>query len=160
MAVGVIGIELFQTSTQGTLQQGESLSLRNYTVTYQSLAQFDHIDGRNVARAVMTVERDGRYLGELYPRRDYYYDSQQAMTIPGVRSTIEDDIYILLVDWEPVSIQSATFRIYHNPLMNWFWFGGLIFMLGTLIAAWPEREAEVVRARVPVKPIVPKRSRT
>jgi cytochrome c-type biogenesis protein CcmF len=66
MAVGVIGIELFQTSTQGTLQQGESLSLRNYTVTYQSLAQFDHIDGRNVARAVMTVERDGRYLGELY----------------------------------------------------------------------------------------------
>jgi cytochrome c-type biogenesis protein CcmF len=93
-------------------------------------------------------------------RRDYYYDSQQAMTIPGVRSTIEDDIYILLVDWEPVSIQSATFRIYHNPLMNWFWFGGLIFMLGTLIAAWPEREAETVRARVPSKPIVPKRSRT
>jgi cytochrome c-type biogenesis protein CcmF len=160
MAVGVIGIELFQTSTQGTLQQGESLSLRNYTVTYQSLAQFDHIDGRNVARAVMTVERDGRYLGELYPRRDYYYDSQQAMTIPGVRSTIEDDIYILLVDWEPVSIQSATFRVYHNPLMNWFWFGGLIFMLGTLIAAWPEQEAEAVRARVPGKPIVPKRSRT
>jgi cytochrome c-type biogenesis protein CcmF len=160
MAVGVIGIELFQTSTQGTLQQGESLSLRNYTVTYQSLAQFDHIDGRNVARAVMTVERDGRYLGELYPRRDYYYDSQQAMTIPGVRSTIEDDIYILLVDWEPVSIQSATFRVYHNPLMNWFWFGGLIFMLGTLIAAWPEQEAEAVRARVPSKPIVPKRSRT
>jgi cytochrome c-type biogenesis protein CcmF len=110
MAVGVIGIELFQAETQGTLRQGESLSLRNYTVTYQSLAQFDYEDGRNVARAVMTVERNGRYLGELYPRRDFYYDSQQAMTIPGVRSTIEDDIYILLVDWEPVSIQSRYFQ--------------------------------------------------
>jgi cytochrome c-type biogenesis protein CcmF len=44
--------------------------------------------------------------------------------------------------------------------MNWFWFGGLIFMLGTLIAAWPEQEAEAVRVRVPSKPIVPKRSRT
>jgi cytochrome c-type biogenesis protein CcmF len=31
MAVGIIGIELFQTETQGTLRQGESLTLRNYT---------------------------------------------------------------------------------------------------------------------------------
>ncbi|MEN4100326.1 MAG: cytochrome c-type biogenesis CcmF C-terminal domain-containing protein, partial [Anaerolineaceae bacterium] len=147
MAVGIIGIELFQTETQGTLRQGESLTLRNYTVTYQSLAQFDYHDGRNVARAVLTVERNGQLLGELYPRRDYYYDSQQAMTIPGVRSTIEDDIYVLLVDWEPVTIQSATFRIYHNPLINWFWIGGFVFVLGTLAAAWPDREPEPVRAR-------------
>jgi cytochrome c-type biogenesis protein CcmF len=158
MAVGVIGIELFQTETQGTLRQGESLTLRNYTVTYQSLAQFDYQDGRNVARAVMTVERDGRFLGELYPRRDFYYDSQQAMTIPGVRSTIEDDIYILLVDWEPVSIESATFKVYHNPLMNWFWFGGFVFVLGTMVAAWPDRDPEPVRAHAP-KRVVVKRSR-
>jgi cytochrome c-type biogenesis protein CcmF len=158
MAVGIIGIEMFQAETQGTLRQGESLTLRNYTVTYQSLAQFDHPDGRNVARAVMTVERDGRYLGELYPRRDYYYDSQQAMTIPGVRSTIEDDIYILLVDWEPVSIQSATFKVYHNPLMNWLWFGGFIFILGTMVAAWPDQDREPARASVPSRVAV-RRSR-
>jgi len=159
MAVGVIGIELFQAETQGTLRQGESLTLRNYTVTYQSLAQFDYPDGRNVARAVMTVERNGRYLGELYPRRDFYYDSQQAMTIPGVRSTIEDDIYILLVDWEPVSIQAATFKVYHNPLMNWFWFGGLVFALGTLAAAWPDRDPEPARAALRGRAAV-KRSET
>lgn len=157
MAVGIIGIELFQTETQGTLRQGESLTLRNYTVTYQSLAQFDYHDGRNVARAVLTVERNGQLLGELYPRRDYYYDSQQAMTIPGVRSTIEDDIYVLLVDWEPVTIQSATFRIYHNPLINWFWIGGFVFVLGTLAAAWPDREPEPARARA-AAPVTVKRS--
>jgi cytochrome c-type biogenesis protein CcmF len=27
-------------------------------------------------------------------------------------------------------------------LVNWLWFGGLVFILGTLIAAWPDKEPE------------------
>ena len=71
------------------------------------------------------------------------------MTIPGVRSTIEDDLYVLLVDWQPISADGATFKVYHNPLVNWLWFGGLIFILGTMVAAWPDRdpEGEAVRRR-------------
>lgn len=140
MSLGIIGIEVFQTETQGTLPQGGSLTLGEYTVVYDSLAVFNTNDGRNVARAVMQVYKEGNYLGELYPRRDFYFESQQPMTIPGVRSTWEDDLYVILVDWQPVSIQSATFKVYHNPLVNWLWSGGLVFILGTLIAAWPEKE--------------------
>jgi cytochrome c-type biogenesis protein CcmF len=147
MAIGIIGIEVFQTETQGTIAQGEQMSLGDYTISYNSLAVFDTEDGRNVARAVVSVDKDSRYVGELYPRRDFYYESQQPMTIPGVRSTWEDDLYILLVDWQPVSTQGATFKIYHNPLVNWLWLGGLVFILGTLIAAWPDRDPETMQVR-------------
>ena len=146
MAIGIIGIEVFQTETQGTISQGEQISLGDYTVTFDSLAVFDTADGRNVARAVVGVSKDGQVVGELYPRRDYYYESQQPMTIPGVRSTWEDDFYILLVDWQPISSAGATFKIYHNPLVNWLWLGGFIFILGTLVAAWPDRDPE--RSRI------------
>jgi cytochrome c-type biogenesis protein CcmF len=125
MAIGIIGIEIFQTETQGTISQGEQLSLGNYTITFDSLSDFNTEDGRNVARAVVSVFNDGQYAGELYPRRDYYYESQQPMTIAGVRSTMEDDLYVLLVDWQPLSTTGATFKIYHNPLVNWLWLGGL-----------------------------------
>lgn len=148
MAIGIIGIEMFQTETQGTIPQGGQLTLGRYTMTYDSLANFDYKDGRNIARAVVSIYKDGRYVGELHPRRDYYYESQQQMTIPGVRSTLEDDFYVLLVDWQPISAASATFRIYHNPLVNWLWIGGLVFILGTLVAAWPDRDPELVRVRV------------
>lgn len=148
MAVGVIGIEIFQTETQGTISQGEQISLGNYTIRYDSLATFDTPDGRNVARAVVSVFRQGEYVGELYPRRDYYYESQQPMTIPGVRSTWEDDFYILLVDWQPVSTIGATFKVYHNPLVNWMWLGGFVFILGTLLAAWPDRDPEHASMRI------------
>jgi cytochrome c biogenesis factor len=32
----------------------------------------------------------------------------------------------------------ATFRVFLNPFINWVWAGGLIFVTGTLIAAWPD----------------------
>jgi cytochrome c-type biogenesis protein CcmF len=153
MAIGIIGIEIFQSETQGKISQGEQLKLGRYTVTYDSLAEFDTPDGRNVARAVVSVARDGKPVGELYPRRDYFYEAQQPMTIPGVRSTWEDDFYILLVDWEPISLSSATFKIYHNPLVNFLWLGGFIFILGTLVAAWPDRDPEV--QKVPARRAVP-----
>jgi cytochrome c-type biogenesis protein CcmF len=147
MAVGIIGIEVFQTETQGTIPQGGQLSLGDYRMEFRQLNVFDHTDGRNVARAVVDVYKNDQYVGELYPRRDYYYESQQPMTIPGVRSTIQDDFYVLLVDWQPISTQGATFKLYHNPLINWLWFGGFVFIFGTMVAAWPEREAEPAASR-------------
>ena len=70
------------------------------------------------------------------------------MTIPGVRSTMEDDLYVLLVDWQPVSADGATFKIYHNPLVNWLWLGGFVFILGTLLAAWPDSDPETRPVKV------------
>ncbi len=142
MTLGIIGIEIFQAETQGTLAQGEQLTLNRYTMIYESLSQFDTQDGRNVTRAVVSVFRDGKYVGELYPRKDFYYASQQPMTIPGVRSTLEDDFYVLLVGWESIGLSGATFKVYHNPLVNFLWIGGLVFILGTMVAAWPDREPE------------------
>lgn len=142
MALGIIGIEMFQTETQGTIPQGATLSLGAYTVKFDSLAVFDTNDGRNVARSVLSVYKNAQYVGELHPRRDFFYESQQPMTIPGVRTTMEDDLYVLLVDWQPVSTEGATFKVYHNPLVNWLWLGGIVFILGTLVAAWPDRDPE------------------
>jgi cytochrome c-type biogenesis protein CcmF len=155
MALGVIGLEIFQTETQGTIPQGQQLALGNYSIRYDSLATFDTPDGRNVARAVLSVYKNGKYVGELHPRRDYYYESQQPMTIPAVRSTLEDDFYVLLVDWQPISSQGATFKIYHNPLVNWLWLGGFVFIFGTMVAAWPDRDPESSRLHARQRSYVP-----
>jgi cytochrome c-type biogenesis protein CcmF len=154
MAIGILGIELFQVETQGTVQQGETLALANYELRYKEIAQWDDLpSGVNYRRAVLDVYQDDEYLGQLAPRIDYYYDSQQNMTIPGQRSTMKDDLYVLLVDWEPVSAAGATFKVYVNPLVNWMWLGSLLFLVGVVIAAWPEKEVErvAVRARAGVQ---------
>jgi len=146
MALGIIGIEFFQSETQGTLAEGQSLSLASYTLTYDDLDVFDTPDARNVARAVVSVSKDGALLDELYPRRDYYYESGQPVTIPSVRSTLLDDFYVILVDWKEVSSEGATFKVYHNPLVKWLWIGAWVFVVGVTAATWPskkEREISV-----------------
>ncbi len=148
MALGILGTQIYQTQTQGTLAAGESLNLGGYQITYKSLAQFPYTDERTITRAVVSISRDGKPLGEVYPRQDFY-PGQQTMTIPGVRSSVEGDVYVLLVGWEPISSQGATFKVFNNPLINWLWFGAFVFIFGTLIAAWPDREPGPVQARVP-----------
>jgi cytochrome c-type biogenesis protein CcmF len=154
MALGVIGIEMFQTETQGTIPQGGQLKLSGYTLTYKDFAEFETDDGRDVARAVVSIAKNGQPFGEVYPRRDFYIESQQPMTIPGLISTPEDDLYVLLVDWQPISAQGVTFKIYHNPLVFWLWIGGIVFILGTMVAAWPDRDPEVEKVRVPARLVV------
>ena len=148
MAIGILGIELFQTETQGRVAAGESLNLSGYTVQYREIASWDDNGaGVNYTRAVVDVYENGIYLGQLVPRKDFYFESQQSMTIPGQRATMRDDLYILLIDWEPATMEGATFKIYVNPLVNWLWLGSLLFLAGITIAAWPEKDPEHVTVR-------------
>jgi cytochrome c-type biogenesis protein CcmF len=139
MAVGVIGIQVFQTQTQKTLGVGQEIKISGYTLRYDSLAQFPYVDGRQVTRAVLSVFRGGKLLGELHPRYDLYPDGQ-PMTIPAIRSTLADDLYVVLVNWENISTAQTPFKVYHNPLVNWLWIGSMLFVLGYVVAAWPDKE--------------------
>lgn len=144
MGVGIIGIEFFQTQTQSLLKQGETIDLSGYTISYNDLQINDTPDGRNVAKAEMTITRNGRELKTVYPRIDYYYDSDQAVTVPGLRSTLADDLYVILIDWEPVTSEGATFKVFRNPLMNWLWIGSIIAVFGTLLALWPAKNRKLI----------------
>ncbi len=149
MAIGILGIEVFQMETQGTVAAGERLNLADYTIEYREIASWDDRGaGVNYTRAVVDVYKNGAYLGHLAPRIDYYFDSQQNMTIPGQRSTLRDDLYVLLVDWQPASSIGATFKIFVNPLVNWLWIGSLVFFVGVLFAAWPDKDPADERVHV------------
>ncbi len=150
MGIGIIGIEYFQLETQRTLAAGESLSLGRYTMVYESVAIFNTNDGRQVARATVTVkDQQGRVVATLHPRQDYYIRDQQPMTIPGVHSTWGSEFYVLLVSWRPITAEGATFKVYYNPLVKWLWASPWIAIAGALLAAWPETRRR--RATAPAR---------
>ncbi len=147
MAIGIIGIEMFQTETQVSMSRGQKIEFSGYTIEFKDFYSFKYEDNRWVNRAEMNIYRDGQFLTMLAPRYDVYPDGQ-PMTIAGVRSTMIDDLYIILVNWEQGSADLAPFKIYHNPLVNWLWLGSYLFIVGTLIAAWPDKDPESLPARV------------
>ena len=52
---------------------------------------------------------------------------------------VSEDFYVILVGWEQVGQDQATFKVYLNPLINWIWAGSILLILGTLIAMWPRK---------------------
>jgi cytochrome c-type biogenesis protein CcmF len=141
IALGVLGTQLFQQETQGTLARGESMELGGFEITYNGLVDRPGAGELVYIEADLSLRRDGKLLRTLKPRRDLYTNSGQTMTIPATRSTISEDVYVILAGWEGGGEQ-ATFKLYVNPLVNWLWFGGLLFIVGVLVAAWPDAEAE------------------
>jgi cytochrome c-type biogenesis protein CcmF len=140
MGLGVIGSTLFQQETQQTLTVGESLTIGDYEMRYD---RFDggqiSQDGRILDIANVTVLRNGREVAELRPRRDFFPGNQDmnTMTIAGSHSTLENDFYVLLVGWEQITQETATFKVYVNPLVNLVWWGSFILIVGTLFSTWP-----------------------
>ncbi|MEZ4517217.1 MAG: heme lyase CcmF/NrfE family subunit [Chloroflexota bacterium] len=140
MAFGIVAVELHQQTTQVRLLSGESLTLGRYEMVFNSVSRYDGADDLQITEADVDVYKDGEFVKKLTPRIELYTRTMQPMTIPSSNSTITEDFYTILVNWEPTSANAATFRAYLNPLMNWIWAGGIVFILGTLIAAWPESE--------------------
>ena len=141
IAMGVVGTNFFKVETQRNLKVGESFVLSSpftgdYTLTYGGLRTLaSPADVESVA-ATLTVSRAGQPIGELQPTHDYYIPQQQPMTIPAIRQNLAEDVYVIVAGWEGNG-DSATFKAYVEPLVNWLWIGGLVFVLGTAIAAWP-----------------------
>jgi cytochrome c-type biogenesis protein CcmF len=137
IALGVIGDGYFKNETQGSLAPGESLELDGYTLRFDGLRDYPGSDGREVVEASTALFKDGEFIGQLKPRRDFFVVQEQPVTVPAVYSTPGADVYVLLVGWEGDQHDLTTFKMYLNPLINWVWAGGLAMILGTLIAAWP-----------------------
>lgn len=155
MAFGVIGTEFYQEQTQIRLATGESVTLGRYSMTFNGMRQYAGADDLMITEANLSLYENGRLVKTLTPRNELYTRTRQPMTIPDLRATIGEDFYVLIVNWEGFSANAATFRAYLNPLINWVWAGGVIFIIGTLIAAWPDVVDEKVKAAAKLPALQP-----
>jgi cytochrome c-type biogenesis protein CcmF len=142
IALGVIGTQFFQVETQRNLAVGESLTITSpltgeFVLTYKGLESLPAPDDVNRTGATLAISQGGRAIGEMNPTHDFFIPQQQPMTIPAIRYSLTEDLYVIVAGWEDGGA-TATFKAYVNPLVNWLWIGGLVFILGTAVAAWPD----------------------
>ncbi len=142
IGLAFIGDANFKQETQVALARGESLTIGDYSLRFDNLRAYSGTDGREVLEASTSLFKNGEFIRELRPRRDYFVVQQQPSTIPAVYSTPGADVYVLLISWEEIGLNSSTFRVYINPLINWAWAGGFTLILGTLVAAWPQTASQ------------------
>jgi cytochrome c-type biogenesis protein CcmF len=142
IGVAVIGNEFYQQTTNVTLAQGQSAELGGYELVYTGLESQREANRTEVgARLMLFDARSGDMLGSVLPRRNLYDKTpDQPTSEVGLRMTPIEDVYVVLNGWEEQGA-TATFTIYVNPLTLWMWLGGVVLVIGTLIAVWPHPAA-------------------
>jgi cytochrome c-type biogenesis protein CcmF len=76
----------------------------------------------------------------VVPEKSYHWVMESPwVTEVAIRSSLKEDVYIILASLEEDGL--AGFEIIINPLVSWIWIGGCVLLLGTVMAAWPQKRA-------------------
>jgi cytochrome c-type biogenesis protein CcmF len=137
IAIGVVGSSLYNVEKEATLIPGESMTINKYTLTYDNIDQYE-TESKGVITATLSIYNQDKFVGTLTPEKYFHRSYEQPVTEVAVRSTLIEDLYVILVDSDANG--TTAFKVLINPLVNWIWIGGGIFVLGGLIAFWPERQ--------------------
>jgi cytochrome c-type biogenesis protein CcmF len=134
--VGFTG-KAFGTEKDSKLNIGESMAIRSYELTYLD-TKIEEDANKIVWQAKMEVSKNGKKVGTIYPNKHYYKIQEQPTTEVVLRSTLLEDLYVVLA--QPNEDKSAIFKVYINPLVNLVWIAGLIVTIGTVVILLPNRQ--------------------
>ncbi|MBI4671223.1 MAG: heme lyase CcmF/NrfE family subunit [Chloroflexi bacterium] len=141
-AIGIVGSTFLQTSVQKNVAPGESVALGPYTMQFQKLFMTSESNAQVIAADLIVFE-NGNRIDTLRPQKAYYPAADQMTTEVAVRTTLREDLYVILAGWNDDG--SATLKVIINPLVVWLWIGFIVFIIGALIAMLPDpREAQAV----------------
>jgi cytochrome c-type biogenesis protein CcmF len=133
--VGIAASSAFRLEAQQTLRAGEEMDAGRFRLRFERITTADD-PHMSRAAAVVSVWRNGRQIGTLEPEKRFYKKPQQPTTEVAMRSTLTEDLYLVLGSYDPPS-GLATIQAYVNPLVAWLWIGGFIMGLGTVVTMWP-----------------------
>ena len=132
MFIGFAGAA-FELEETRLMKPGERWELGDYTLEYRQAQPVSHPHYAG-AIARIALWKDGEPVGILTPEKRVYLQQETPTTLPAVSSTLREDFYVILTGLEPD--QSAALKVYINPLVNWIWIGGFVFVFGNTLLLW------------------------
>ncbi len=148
MFVGFTG-HAFDSEKEFGLKAGEKEHLDNYRFELLRIQEKERPNHFAWIADLKVQDSDGKTITILHPEKRIYFhrspdpDRRQPHSELDIYSLINKDIYSIFNGYDSDN-GVAYFKIMINPLVSWVWIGGYIFVLGTLIALYPQRKEAVI----------------
>jgi len=134
--VGLAG-QAFRFETQGLMGPGDILRAKDYLFRCESFSSGQRAN-YEYERVSLAVTEDGHALTVMHPERRFFIAEQQPLSHVALRSDLARDLYVVMAGRDPVS-GKAIIHVIINPLVQWVWIGGMVVLLGTILALIPSR---------------------
>ena len=137
--VGIITSSFFNVEKLVTIKKGEQFELRHYSLTFLELVQRSDPE-KDVVFARLQVFQNGEETAKLFPQKHFHHKSEQPMTEVAIRSTLRDDLYVVLSSFDE-KLTQATFHVFINPLVQLIWIGIGIMTCGGIFLFFPDKKS-------------------
>jgi len=139
--VGIAG-QAFNQDKQMDMPAGSSMKIGPYTLVCQAFDSVPKGD-YNAERVTIEADKNNRQIMMLYPEKRAYESSQETGTMVAIYSTLREDLYVVYAGRNPETGEPVI-HAYLNPLVKWIWLGGVVVVLGTILALIPSRPPTLV----------------
>jgi cytochrome c-type biogenesis protein CcmF len=92
---------------------------------------------------IVEVMKDHKPVMILFPERRNFPTNQESGTMVAIYSTLREDLYVVYAGVNQGS-DVPTIHVFLNPLVKWVWYGGIVVVMGTIVALVTPRHAVLV----------------
>ncbi len=135
VGICVIGISVnmnLSMQKNVVMKPGESVHVGNYDFRFMDLTRLVGPNYQGVD-AKFNIYQRHRLLTQLNTQKRLFTSQQYAMSAVAISFNLFRDLYVALGD--PFNDGAWSVRLYVKPFVRWIWLGGLLMMLGGIIAA-------------------------
>ena len=136
IVLGIAGSMAYSIEREATLNVGETLTAGSYRVAFEGLRGSQQPTHYRMEGAFQ-VSQNGRALGRLSPTLKFFPAQDSPIGRAVFRSTLKEDLYLILSGFSDVGRNQATLKVLIRPLVLWIWLGGFVIALGTLMTILP-----------------------
>jgi cytochrome c-type biogenesis protein CcmF len=147
LVIGAVGIGAFHETREGRLQVGDEIEVGAYTLTLADVVD-RRVANREELRAQLEVVRGGRSLGAVEAGKNRYFaEGEQPTNEVGIRTDWlrAEDLFVIGNQFNADGSVDLEVRV--NPLVNLIWLAGIVFLLGSAVAMWPDAREQRRLAR-------------
>ena len=136
IVLGIAGSMAYSIEREATLNVGETLTAGSYRVAFEGLRGSQQPTHYRM-EGTFQVSQNGRALGRLSPTLKFFPAQDSPIGRAVFRSTLKEDLYLILSGFSDVGRNQATLKVLIRPLVLWIWLGGFVITLGTLMTILP-----------------------
>ena len=136
LAIGIAGSSAYGSSREQRLARGQSMSIAGYTLTNRGIVH-PYNPNAYETRAVLGVT--GRWSGTVMSGDNQYRNPPEPSREVGIKTDWlrGEDLYVIADD---VNAKTGVVyvKVLVKPLVNLIWVAGIVFLLGSAVALWPD----------------------
>ncbi|HEU5216846.1 MAG TPA: cytochrome c-type biogenesis CcmF C-terminal domain-containing protein [Gaiellaceae bacterium] len=137
LAIGIAGSSAYSSSASARLQPEQTISVAGYSLRYDGTT-FHPGRNHDELRAHLAVFRGGRADGIVSAGKNNYHVESFFSNAVAIRTDWlrAQDLFVIAQQFNRDG--SVDVKVVVNPLVDMIWFAGAVFLVGSLVAMWPD----------------------